>query len=61
MPRELSDEQIEAYLDSRSDVVNSVIALYRALGGGWTSTQPLIDEQTRDQMQERTNWGDLLQ
>jgi len=53
--------QQEAYLDSRSDVVNSVIALYRALGGGWTSTQPLIDEQTRDQMQERTNWGDLLQ
>jgi NodT family efflux transporter outer membrane factor (OMF) lipoprotein len=58
--RELFAQQ-EGYLDSRSDVVNSAIALYRALGGGWTSTQPLIDQRTQDQMQQRTNWGDLLQ
>ena len=40
---------------------STVIALYRALGGGWTSTQPLIDPATRDQMQQRTDWGDLLE
>lgn len=48
------------YLVSRSNAVSNLIALYKALGGGWQSTSPQIDEPTREQMQQRTNWGDLL-
>jgi NodT family efflux transporter outer membrane factor (OMF) lipoprotein len=58
--RDLFGQQ-EAYLSSRSDVVNSVIALYRALGGGWSSARPLVDPQTQEQMQTRTDWGHLLE
>jgi NodT family efflux transporter outer membrane factor (OMF) lipoprotein len=52
--------QQEAYLLSRSDAVNSLIALYKALGGGWSSSRALVDPGTREQMHERTHWGDLL-
>lgn len=43
--------------------VGSLIALYKALGGGWEplSGDPELDEATRRQMTERTNWGDLLE
>ncbi|MCE5187163.1 MAG: efflux transporter outer membrane subunit [Planctomycetaceae bacterium] len=39
-----------------------LIALYKALGGGWElrQGQPLLPESTQAQMQERTNWGGLL-
>jgi NodT family efflux transporter outer membrane factor (OMF) lipoprotein len=40
----------------------SVAALYRALGGGWQLREghDVIDEATRQQMRERTDWGGLL-
>ncbi|MNV97555.1 hypothetical protein D3C71_1926890 [compost metagenome] len=37
-----------------------MIALYKALGGGWYSAQPKVDSATRWQMEQRTDWGDLL-
>jgi NodT family efflux transporter outer membrane factor (OMF) lipoprotein len=52
--------QQDAYLVNRSNAVSDVIALYKALGGGWYSEQPLVDAATRQQMQRRTDWGDLL-
>ena len=52
--------QQDAYLLSRSDAVNSLIELYKALGGGWSSPRALVDPGTREQMRKRTNWGDLL-
>ena len=52
--------QQDAYIVNRSNAVGSLIALYKALGGGWYSAQPLVDTATRTQMQERTDWGDLL-
>ncbi|MBN3760571.1 TolC family protein [Burkholderia sp. Ac-20365] len=52
--------QQDAYVVNRSNAVGSLIALYKALGGGWYSDQPLVDPEVRAQMQERTNWGDLL-
>jgi NodT family efflux transporter outer membrane factor (OMF) lipoprotein len=52
--------QQDIYLVNRGTAVNSLIALYKALGGGWYSDQPMIDPATRKQMQERTDWGDLL-
>jgi hypothetical protein len=40
--------------------VSNLIALYKSLGGGWYSAQPIIDPATRQQMEQRTDWGDLL-
>jgi NodT family efflux transporter outer membrane factor (OMF) lipoprotein len=52
--------QQDAYIVNRSNAVGSLVALYKALGGGWYSEQPLIDAATRQQMQQRTDWGNLL-
>jgi outer membrane protein TolC len=52
--------QQDAYVVNRRNAVSSLIALYKALGGGWFTHQPLIDAATRRQMQQRTNWGDVL-
>ena len=52
--------QQDAYIVNRSNAVGSLVALYKAVGGGWYSEQPLVDPATRRQMEQRTNWGDLL-
>ncbi|MGF6807163.1 NodT family efflux transporter outer membrane factor (OMF) lipoprotein [Paraburkholderia sp. Clong3] len=52
--------QQDAYVVNRSNALGSVIALYKALGGGWETEQPLVDAATRAQMRQRTDWGDLL-
>ncbi|WP_137817539.1 efflux transporter outer membrane subunit [Pseudomonas sp. 2FG] len=52
--------QQDNYLLSRANAVSNLIALYKALGGGWYSAQPRVDQASREQMQQRTDWGDLL-
>ncbi|CAG9185466.1 Cation efflux system protein CusC [Cupriavidus laharis] len=52
--------QQDAYLVNRSTAVGYLIALYKALGGGWQSEQPLVDAATRQQMEQRTDWGGLI-
>jgi len=46
----------------RGTSVLSLVDLYKSLGGGWENQSglPLISEQSREQMQQRTNWGKLL-
>jgi outer membrane protein TolC len=46
----------------RGDVALSLIALYKALGGGWQIRQGKdpIPDAIKAQMRERTNWGGLL-
>ncbi len=48
--------------DTRSAVATNLIALYKALGGGWELRvgQPTIPAGTQDEMQKRTHWGHLL-
>ncbi|MHC8394908.1 efflux transporter outer membrane subunit [Pseudomonas sp. LB3P93] len=53
-------EQQDNYLVARSNAVSNLIALYKSLGGGWYSAQPKVDDATRQQMEKRTDWGDLL-
>ncbi|MHA6159622.1 efflux transporter outer membrane subunit [Pseudomonas sichuanensis] len=53
-------QQQDGYLVSRGNAVGSLVALYKALGGGWERRVPTIDAPTRRQMERRTDWGDLL-
>jgi NodT family efflux transporter outer membrane factor (OMF) lipoprotein len=46
----------------RGDVALNLIAMYKALGGGWEvrEERAFVSEENRNEMAERTNWGDLL-
>jgi len=54
--------QAERELVNQGSHVSAVVALYKALGGGWLDipVQQLIPKQMRDTMQQRSDWGDLL-
>jgi NodT family efflux transporter outer membrane factor (OMF) lipoprotein len=47
---------------TRSSIATNLIALYKALGGGWElrQGQPIVPDSTRVEMQRRTDWGDLF-
>ena len=49
-------------LVNRGDHISAVIEFYRAVGGGWIEMQidELVPEAVREQMRERSSWGDLL-
>lgn len=51
------------YVTTLGGEFRSLVALYKALGGGWESREglPYIDAETAQQMQERTDWGDLIE
>ena len=55
--------QQSRYVTNHSSIVGSFIALYLALGGGWElrDAANMIDAETRETKQERTNWGDLIE
>jgi len=59
--RFLSDQQ-DLQVNVSGRVVTDLIAAYKALGGGWQirENQPLIPSATLEEMQRRTDWGDLL-
>lgn len=59
--RALLQEEIRL-TETRSSIATNLIALYKALGGGWElrQGQPLIAESTQSEMKKRTNWGHLL-
>ena len=52
----------DAYTTVRGDVVSSLIAMYKALGGGWQlrAGNAFVPEQRQQKMIERTDWGRLL-
>jgi len=49
-------------VSTRGNVTLSVVALYKALGGGWEirDGQDFVPDQTREEMRARTHWGDAL-
>lgn len=55
--------QQQRFVQNRGLAIRSLISLYRALGGGWqiNGSSPFIDDATRDEMQQRTDWDDMLQ
>jgi outer membrane protein TolC len=53
----------DVYAQTRGAIATQVIALYKALGGGWEPfiEQPVVSPETVEQMKSRTDWGDYLQ
>jgi NodT family efflux transporter outer membrane factor (OMF) lipoprotein len=51
------------YVDNRGAAVRAVIDLYKALGGGWEIHGGRYDvsPETREQMEQRTNWGSYIE
>ena len=54
--------QQDQWTSVRGDVALNLIAMYKALGGGWEVREgrEFVSEEYRNEMAERTNWGDLL-
>jgi NodT family efflux transporter outer membrane factor (OMF) lipoprotein len=62
----LSAEQLELQIEdalasARGGVPLALVGVYKALGGGWQlrEGQELLPQDTRKEMQQRTNWGRL--
>jgi NodT family efflux transporter outer membrane factor (OMF) lipoprotein len=55
-------QQQNSLAQTRSSIAISLIALYKALGGGWESRQdqPVVPEGMQAEMRERISWDDLL-
>ena len=54
--------QQQRYVSNKGFAIQSLISVYRALGGGWQSGGAgFIDEATRQEMEQRTDWNDLLE
>jgi outer membrane protein TolC len=53
----------DTYAQTKGRIANNVIALYKALGGGWDQHGdiPLVKPEIMEQMINRTDWGDYLQ
>ncbi|HVJ16921.1 MAG TPA: efflux transporter outer membrane subunit [Polyangiaceae bacterium] len=47
---------------ARSSIAINLVAVYKALGGGWElrQGQPIVPERIQQEMKERTDWGDLV-
>ena len=59
--------QQDLWTAARGNIALNLIALYKALGGGWNLREDeagagnYIDAETRETMTQRTNWGDILE
>ena len=54
--------QQERLVTTQGGVAQSLIALYKAMGGGWQPGRslPIVDEKTRAEMADRSYWGRML-
>jgi len=59
--RSLLQEQ-NTFAQTNSSVATNLVALYKALGGGWEMRQgqPVVPAPTQQEMKQRTWWGDVL-
>jgi len=55
--------QQDLRISRQGDIATNLIAMYRALGGGWQIRQgkEFVPQETKEQMKQRTNWGELLE
>ena len=54
--------QAEQEIVNRGSHMSAVIALYKALGGGWSEANisNIVPDNVKKSLEQRTNWGDLL-
>jgi NodT family efflux transporter outer membrane factor (OMF) lipoprotein len=54
--------QQDRLASSRGDITRYLIAVYKALGGGWQTREGknIIPEQMAEEMRQRTDWGNML-
>ena len=53
--------QQQRYVSNKGTAVRSITQVYRALGGGWQNQSgAFVDEATRIEMEQRTDWGEML-
>lgn len=54
--------QDQRYITSQGAAVSNLVALFKAMGGGWEDREdvPFITSETLETMQKRTDWGDLI-
>ncbi len=59
--RSLASQQ-DTYASTRGNIATNLIALYKALGGGWEVRlgNDFVPTGVRDEMRDRTDWGELL-
>jgi NodT family efflux transporter outer membrane factor (OMF) lipoprotein len=59
--RFLTQEQ-DLLTSVNGEVALNLIAMYKALGGGWQirKGKDFVNEETKKEMRQRTNWGELL-
>ncbi len=50
-------------VSARADVLTNLIAIYKGIAGGWIppNVKGFVNDKTRAQMEQRTNWGKLLE
>jgi NodT family efflux transporter outer membrane factor (OMF) lipoprotein len=55
-------QQEQSLIQASSSIATNLVALYKALGGGWHLDQGKnpVPEQTRHEMEKRTGWGSML-
>jgi outer membrane protein, multidrug efflux system len=55
--------QQELLVNGRGNLTQNLIALYKAMGGGWQPgrSRPVLDETTRETMNQRSDWRGLLE
>jgi len=60
--RSLASQQ-DAYAQTRGNIAINLIAMYKALGGGWEVRlgNDFVPADVRQEMGERTDWGELLE
>ncbi len=54
--------QQDQYAQTKGNIALNLVAMYKALGGGWEVRMgnDLVPAPIREQMKQRTNWGELL-
>ena len=54
--------QQDEYTSALGSISQNLVAVYRALGGGWQirAGNDFVPEARQERMRERTDWGDLI-
>jgi NodT family efflux transporter outer membrane factor (OMF) lipoprotein len=56
-------QQQDQYAQTRGEIITNLIAMYKALGGGWQVRlgEDFVPADVQKEMGERTDWGELLE